>query len=96
MDDENRRKKVLDDLNEGLRLGRHYTEYDTDALRALRVLHRWLGIYDSQGTATYAELLAEEALSTLFAHIDSAELANRLLNQDRTRQRAIQELAEEL
>jgi hypothetical protein len=76
--------------------GRIYNEFDTEELRELRELHTRLGVHDMDGTATYAELLAEEALSTLFAHIDAAELADRWAKQESTRRRAIEELAEEL
>lgn len=95
MSEEKRRENSLAELNEHLRLSRHYTEYDTDALRALEIVHKWLSIYDAEGTATHAEYLAYEALGTLFDHIHNAELAHRFLNQGKTRQGASNELAED-
>jgi hypothetical protein len=96
MTDEDRKAKSLVDLNEYLRLSCQYNDYDTDALRALQLVYGWLRSYDSEGTATHAELLACEALGTLFDHIHNAELANRFLNQPKTRQGAIDELTKEL
>lgn len=75
---------------------RQYGEYDSEILRALKVIQKFLDRYDFDGTITFAEDRAREALDTLFDHIHCAELADRFLNQPKTRQGTIDELTEEL